>query len=103
MIKKKLTLEKIVSIVIPLLKKHDVVRAAVFGSFAKGTPTLKSDVDLLVQFRGQKTLIDHAYLKLAIQDALKRKADVLTYKGINPLLKKSILKNHKVFYEEKKR
>ncbi|MDP2631048.1 MAG: nucleotidyltransferase domain-containing protein [Candidatus Uhrbacteria bacterium] len=102
-IKERLTLGKIINLLVPLLKEHNVVRAAVFGSFAKGTPSAKSDVDLLVKFRGQKTLIDHVHLQLAVQDVLKRKADVITYNGINPMLKKSILKSQYIFYEEKMR
>lgn len=32
----------------PVFKKYDVQRAILFGSYGKGTATLKSDVDLLV-------------------------------------------------------
>ena len=35
----------------PYLKKHfGVKRMAIFGSFAKGRPTTRSDVDIFMQF-----------------------------------------------------
>ena len=33
-----------------LLKKYSVLRIGLFGSYAKGSPTHKSDIDFLVEF-----------------------------------------------------
>ena len=38
------------------LKRHDVARAAIFGSFARGDAKEGSDLDILVEFRGEKSL-----------------------------------------------
>ena len=35
--------------IVPILKKQGVLKAALFGSFAKGNETKKSDLDLLVK------------------------------------------------------
>ena len=78
--------------VIPLLNRHEVARAGLFGSYARGTETKSSDVDILVRFRGRKTLLDLIGLKQALEDSLRRKVDVLTYKSIHPRLRERVFK-----------
>lgn len=86
-----ITLSAIKKRIIPLLKKSGVVRAGIFGSYARGETTKKSDVDVLIQFKGKKTLFDLARLELELEKNLKKKVDVLTYKSVCPLLKERIL------------
>jgi predicted nucleotidyltransferase len=84
--------------IIPILKQYDVLKAAIFGSVARGEERKNSDLDLLIKFGGQKSLLDLAGLKIALEKTLKRKVDVLTYGSIHPLLRKRILKEQKVIY-----
>lgn len=77
---------------IPILKKHGVKRASVFGSVARGTATSKSDVDFLIEYRSKKkSLFDFVDLKLALEEALQCKVDILTYSSICWQLKERIL------------
>ncbi len=77
---------------LPVLKKHKVKRAAIFGSVAKGTATSQSDVDFLIEYAGRnETLFDLVDLKCALGDALGEKVDVLTYRSINAKLRDRIL------------
>lgn len=79
--------------VIPILKKNDVVKAGIFGSVARGEDKKKSDVDILIKFKGEnKSLIDLVRLKYELEEKLKRKVDILTYRSINHLIKDQILK-----------
>jgi len=84
-IKKKIT---------PILKNHDVKKAAVFGSFARGEQNKKSDIDILIKFKrdNDKSLLDIVGLKLDLEKVLKRKVDLVEYSTIKPLLRKTILK-----------
>lgn len=84
--------QKIKNDAVPLLKKEGVIRAGLFGSYARGDATAKSDVDLLVKFKGKKSLLQLAGLELALEKKLKRKVDLLTYNSINPLLRERILR-----------
>ncbi|ADC64612.1 DNA polymerase beta domain protein region [Ferroglobus placidus DSM 10642] len=84
-------IEKIKNEIIPVLKKYDVKRASLFGSIVRKEMTEKSDIDLLVEFEGKKSLLDLAELKIELEEKLKRKVDVLTYKSIHPLLRERIL------------
>ena len=83
--------DKIERKILPVLLRYDIARAAIFGSFARGENTEASDIDILVEFNGQKSLLDLAGLKIALEELLKMKVDVLTYNSLNPLLRDKIL------------
>lgn len=89
---KKKDIERLEKKIIPILKRHDIVKAGIFGSFARGEATRKSDVDILIRFKGRKSLLDLARVEIELEKKIRRKADVLTYDSINPLLKERILK-----------
>lgn len=93
MVKRKgiLDLTEIKKIVVPVLKSNDVAKAGFFGSFVRGEARRKSDVDILVEFRGRKSLFDLSHLELELEDRLCRKVDLLTYNSLNPLLRDRIL------------
>lgn len=76
---------------VPLLKKYGVVKAGIFGSYARGEQKKKSDVDILVQLpRGIG--FKFAGIELELEKKLKKKVDLLSYNGIYPLLKERILR-----------
>ncbi|HVF69222.1 MAG TPA: nucleotidyltransferase family protein [Xanthomonadales bacterium] len=76
---------------LPILKKADVRKAALFGSYARGENTEESDIDILVDLPRGKTLIDLIGLEQDLEEVLKKKVDVVTYNGIHPLLEGYIL------------
>jgi len=51
-------LEEVRKLVVPVLRRHGVVRAGIFGSYARGEAGKRSDVDILVKFSGKKSLFD---------------------------------------------
>jgi len=89
-------LEEIREKIIPLLRSYGVKKAALFGSFVRGEEREDSDIDILVEFEGEKSLLDLAGLKIELEELLGRKIDVLTYNSLHPLLKDRILKEQKV-------
>ena len=78
-------------VILEILKKNDVKRASLFGSIVREEMTSESDIDLLVEFNGKKSLLDLAGLKLELEEKLKCNVDVLTYYSLHPLLKEQIL------------
>ncbi|MBI4289681.1 MAG: nucleotidyltransferase domain-containing protein [Chloroflexi bacterium] len=78
--------------IVPILKRHNVNRAAIFGSLATGGAKETSDLDLLVEFKGEKSLLDLAALKLDLEEATNRKVDVVTYRALHPLIRDRVLK-----------
>ena len=96
----KLDRENIELRIIPILKKYEVKKAALFGSYARGEETESSDVDVLIEFKVRKTLIDLVGLEQEIEEELQISTDVITYNSIYHRLRDIILKEEKVFYEE---
>ncbi|NPV61896.1 MAG: nucleotidyltransferase family protein [Methanotrichaceae archaeon] len=77
--------------IIDILRRNDVKRASFFGSIVRGEMTDESDVDLLVEFEGRKSLLDIAHLKNELEDVLNRRVDVLTFRSLHPHLRDRIL------------
>lgn len=84
---------KIRRVIVPILKKNGVVKAGIFGSYARGEATKKSDVDILIKFnaRARKSLLDLVGLELDIEEEVGRKVDLVEYDVIHPRLKDKIL------------
>lgn len=89
-------IEEIRGKILPVLQRYDVVKAAIFGSFVRGETKESSDIDILVEFRGEKSLLDLVGLKIELEESLGKKVDVLTYDSLHPLLKKRILSEQEV-------
>jgi len=88
-----MTIEIIKRKITPILRRHGVTRAAIFGSFARGEEKKQSDVDILVNLTKDKTLLDLVGLKLDLEKKLVRKVDIITYNSIHRLLRERILVN----------
>jgi len=78
------------------LRHNDVSRASLFGSVVRGELTEDSDIDILIEYNGKKSLLDLVGLKQELEEILKRKVDVLTYNSLHPLLKDKILREQEV-------
>lgn len=88
---KELNVEKLKKKLLPILRRHQVSRAGIFGSRVEGTARETSDIDLIIEFKGEKSLLDLVALKLDLKAEMNRHFDVLTYEALNPLIKKRIL------------
>lgn len=85
-------LKEIKKLIIPTLKQNDVVRAGIFGSYARGEAKKKSDIDILIEFRGKKSLLDLVRVERELKEHVGKKVDLVEYCTIHPRLKESILK-----------
>jgi predicted nucleotidyltransferase len=63
----------------------------VFGSVARSAATLKSDIDLLVEFDDGASAYDQVELVLDLQELLRRKVDVVEEGGLHWLVKPQVL------------
>lgn len=77
----------------PILARYGVVRAGVFGSYARGDETVESDLDLLVEFPAGASLLDLVGLELELREELGVHVDANTYRAIHPLLRDRILED----------
>ncbi len=85
-------IEHIKSKVIKILKKNRVVRAGIFGSYARGEEKKNSDIDILVKIDDEKmSLLDFIILNRKLEKILGRKVDLVEYGVIKPLIKEQVL------------
>ena len=96
-----MTTQTIKDKIMPIIKRRGLTKVALFGSVARNEAKPKSDVDILIKFKGQKSLLDLVKLEFEFEEKLGKKVDILTYDSIHPLLKDIILKEQKVIYEKR--
>ena len=82
-----------------LCEKHDVRVLKLFGSAARGEDRFDSDIDLIVEFDGRKSLFDLIELESALQELFGRPVDLLTERSISPYLRDRILSSASVIYD----
>ena len=88
----------VVSRMIDICRQNDVSMIGVFGSMARGEAKKESDIDLIVHFSKQKSLLAMVGLERELSEALGRKVDLLTEAAISPYMRESVLKELKVVY-----
>jgi hypothetical protein len=81
-----------------IFKEYGLVKAAVFVSYARGEQKKRSDIDLLVEFGGEKSLLDLVGLGFDLERIFKKKVDINTYNALHPLLRDSILKDQVLIF-----
>lgn len=89
--KKMREIEKLKPKIIKILKKYNIKKAGIFGSYARGEQRKNSDVDILVKIPRNMGLIRFVHVKNELEDKVGIKIDLVSYDGIHPLLRNEIL------------
>ena len=85
-------IEKIKPKIIKILKKNNIKRAGIFGSYARGEQKKNSDIDIAVKIDDKNmSLLGFIRIMQALEEELKRRVDLVEYKAIKPRLKEKIL------------
>ena len=72
-------------------KTQPVLKAWLFGSFARGEETPLSDVDLLEQFdEGGVSLLKHAAMICELEKILDRPVDIVPEKMLRPRVRENV-------------
>ena len=74
----------------PALEREGVRRIRLYGSHARNDATATSDVDLLLDFHEQPSLLELIALESRIADALGAPVDVATEAGLRPRVRARI-------------
>jgi len=84
------SIKKIKNKIIKILKQHNIKKAGIFGSYARGDYKKNSDIDILVQ---PKRGMGFAFfgLQIELEEKLGKKVDLVSYRGIRKELKEEIL------------
>jgi predicted nucleotidyltransferase len=78
--------------IVSIAAKHGAKNVRVFGSTVRGEDTPDSDVDLLVDVEATTSSWFPAGLVLDLEEVLGRPVEVVTEKGLNPLIKNDVLR-----------
>ncbi|MCL2041672.1 MAG: nucleotidyltransferase family protein [Bacteroidales bacterium] len=80
---------------------YPVEKAWVFGSYARGEETRKSDLDILVRFdkNAAITLFDYAKIMNNLSDYLRKKVDLVSERGLCDFAKDSVEQDKILVYE----
>jgi hypothetical protein len=84
--------------IVMFLKEYGVTNVSVFGSYANNEETEKSDIDLIVEFKNQLSLLKYVEIEQKLTDYLGIKVDLLTKASISPYIFNSIQNELKVLY-----
>ena len=77
--------------VLALAHARGATDSRVFGSAALGVDREDSDLDLLVDWPGERSLVELVGLQMDLQEALGVRVDLATERELHPLLRDRIL------------
>jgi predicted nucleotidyltransferase len=78
--------------ILEIAERHGAFNVRVFGSVVRGEETAESDVDFLIDYDlARVTPWFPGGLLMDLQDLLGRRVDVLTERGISPLIRERVL------------
>ena len=81
-------------------KTQPVLKAWVFGSYARGEETEDSDVDILVDLDySQPVGLEFVQMQLDLQSLLKKSIDLVSSRGVSKYIKPYIDTDKKLLYE----
>ncbi|MDP9115446.1 MAG: nucleotidyltransferase family protein, partial [Acidobacteriota bacterium] len=85
---------------VDLCRQYHVRELSVFGSAARGNTRPDSDIDLLVEFipEAKVDLFEYSGLMLDLSKLIGRKVDLVSKKGLKPLIRTSVLKEARLLY-----
>ncbi len=86
--------------IVRLLRKHGARRVELFGSFARGEARADSDIDILVEFKERKSLLELVGIEQELEEAVGVKVDLLTKRWISPYLIDSIEREAVVIFDD---
>lgn len=77
--------------ILEVCARNGASHVCLFGSIVRREDEDTSDVDLLVDLDADRSLLDHIGLQQALEDLLGVKVDVVTRRGLHPLLRDDVL------------
>jgi predicted nucleotidyltransferase len=79
--------------ILQLAEEHGATRVRLIGSFARGEARPDSDIDLLVTWREDTSLMDQAALTLKLEGLLGRRVDIASDGWVKPSIRESVYRD----------
>ena len=93
-------LQEIKDIVIPIAKTYGVSKVGVFGSYARGEANENSDVDIYIEKRKLRSLIQYFSFVNDLEHSLGCHVDVVTTNAMDKEFVENIMREGITIYEE---
>ena len=93
------TISEIAEIIEPIVMRSGVKTVWLFGSYARGEVTEKSDVDLLIDYGCIRTLFELTAFCLDCEDTPGKFVDIVTFDAMKPRLALNIQKDDVMIYD----
>lgn len=77
--------------ILKVAERHGATNVRVFGSVARGEADEASDIDLLVTFAPEASLLQHAALIRELRELLGCSVDVVDDEGLRPRMRDRVL------------
>ena len=96
-----MTTQAINKVIADYFKTQPIVKAWIFGSFARGEETPQSDIDLLVVYddKARVSLLKHASMINDLEELLDRSVDLVEEGTLLPFAEGSANRDKKLIYE----
>lgn len=92
--------QEIEHIIINYLKGFELLKAGIFGSFARNEQTSHSDLDILVKFKNVPSLLQLIKLENELSKMLGCKVDLITEGAVkNKRIKEQIKRELQIIYD----
>ena len=92
------SIDELRQIIAPIAREHGVESVSLFGSYAKGTASTSSDVDLKIEKGQLRSLFQLSGFRLAVEDALKLPVDLVTSEASDRVFLDTISRDEVLLY-----
>jgi predicted nucleotidyltransferase len=98
--KRRYSINEISNIVAPIAREYGIRKLSVFGSYARGEATEKSDLDFHIIDRGTlRGLFQLASFELALEDTLKIPVDVIVANSMFDDVRENVEREELIIYD----
>lgn len=86
--------------IVQIARNYPISYLALFGSYARGTATSKSDIDIAVRFSQPIDLLTFVGIQLEMEALLERSVDLIPLDNVYTFVRESMTPDLIVLYED---